>query len=162
MVSKASRSQQWSLLFDSSPFRTAHYSTLLLLAVHVLDNWYTVLCVGEHFWSVLCTWLSFRCMQTCQPYSIAAGFNPQFIPSLQSIITLFSRPLTQGSFLVHVLFINLFVARMCYSDGKCLQFDVSCRPCCFGCLAAASVLSMTAASDVNATCCSGCTIDKTQ
>eukprot|EP00877_Chromochloris_zofingiensis_P013607 jgi/Chrzof1/84/Cz01g02290.t1 len=45
------------------------------------------------------------------------GFNPQFIPSLQSIITLFSRPLTQGSFLVHVLFINLFVARMCYSDG---------------------------------------------
>jgi hypothetical protein len=54
----------------------------------------------------------------------AGGFNPQFFPSLDSISTLFSRPATAASFLLHILAINLFLGRRIYLDGAW---------CCSGC-----------------------------
>lgn len=49
---------------------------------------------------------------------LVGGFSPQFFPTLDSIATLFSRPATAASFLVHLLYINLFMARTLYMDGQ--------------------------------------------
>ncbi|GBF97735.1 hypothetical protein Rsub_10899 [Raphidocelis subcapitata] len=45
------------------------------------------------------------------------GFNPQFLPSLDSVATLFSRSFTSASFLLHTVFINMFAARWIYNNG---------------------------------------------
>ncbi|EFN59898.1 hypothetical protein CHLNCDRAFT_132919 [Chlorella variabilis] len=45
------------------------------------------------------------------------GFNPQFMPSLAGICTLFSRWLTAASLWVHLLAVNLFAARELYMEG---------------------------------------------
>ncbi|BDA46127.1 probable protein ABA DEFICIENT 4, chloroplastic [Coccomyxa sp. Obi] len=45
------------------------------------------------------------------------GFNPQFIPKLQGIMSLFSRMVTAASLWVHLLSINLFAARSAYLQG---------------------------------------------
>ncbi|KAL4427483.1 hypothetical protein ABPG77_000772 [Micractinium sp. CCAP 211/92] len=45
------------------------------------------------------------------------GFNPQFMPSLAGICTLFSRWLTAASLWVHLLAVNLFAARDMYLQG---------------------------------------------
>jgi hypothetical protein len=47
----------------------------------------------------------------------AGGFNPQFFPTLESVQTLFGRPFTAASFLLHVLAINLISARSAFIDG---------------------------------------------
>jgi hypothetical protein len=47
----------------------------------------------------------------------AGGFNPQFMPSLDGICTLFSRWLTAASLWVHLLAVNLFAAREMYLEG---------------------------------------------
>lgn len=47
----------------------------------------------------------------------AGGFNPQFMPSLGGICTLFSRWLTAASLWVHLLAVNLFAAREMYLEG---------------------------------------------
>lgn len=46
------------------------------------------------------------------------GFNPQFMPSLAGICTLFSRWLTAASLWVHLLAVNLFAARELYMEGE--------------------------------------------
>ncbi|PRW60847.1 ABA DEFICIENT chloroplastic-like isoform X3 [Chlorella sorokiniana] len=46
------------------------------------------------------------------------GFNPQFMPSLSGICTLFSRWLTAASLWVHLLAVNLFAAREMYLEGQ--------------------------------------------
>lgn len=48
------------------------------------------------------------------------GFKPQFFPSLQGIMRLFSRPVTAASLVVHLLSINLFAARLLYLAGACV------------------------------------------
>jgi hypothetical protein len=48
----------------------------------------------------------------------AGGFNPQFFPTLGSVMALFSRPFTAASFLLHVAAINLIAARSAYLDGE--------------------------------------------
>lgn len=48
----------------------------------------------------------------------AGGFNPQFMPSLPGICTLFSRWLTAASLWVHLLAVNLFAARDMYLQGE--------------------------------------------
>lgn len=45
------------------------------------------------------------------------GVNPQFMPSLAGICTLFSRWRTAASLWVHLLAINLFAAREMYLEG---------------------------------------------
>eukprot|EP00195_Chlamydomonas_chlamydogama_P006610 CAMPEP_0202904966 /NCGR_PEP_ID=MMETSP1392-20130828/31944_1 /ASSEMBLY_ACC=CAM_ASM_000868 /TAXON_ID=225041 /ORGANISM="Chlamydomonas chlamydogama, Strain SAG 11-48b" /LENGTH=268 /DNA_ID=CAMNT_0049592863 /DNA_START=47 /DNA_END=853 /DNA_ORIENTATION=+ len=54
------------------------------------------------------------------PGNLAAGlqgFNPQFFPQLEGIITLFGRPMTASSLLVHLMAVNLFLARSIFLDG---------------------------------------------
>lgn len=55
------------------------------------------------------------------PGSLAEGFkggyNPQFMPSLPGICTLFSRWRTAASLWVHLLAVNLFAARDLYLQG---------------------------------------------
>lgn len=51
------------------------------------------------------------------PATCADGFNPQFFPTLDSVQTLFSRPFTAASFLLHALAINLVAARSAFIDG---------------------------------------------
>ncbi|KAG1665276.1 hypothetical protein FOA52_015853 [Chlamydomonas sp. UWO 241] len=48
---------------------------------------------------------------------LKGGFNPQFFPRLDGVMTLFSRPLTSASWLVHVWAINLFAGRHVFLDG---------------------------------------------
>jgi hypothetical protein len=48
----------------------------------------------------------------------AGGFNPQFFPTLGSVMALFSRPFTAASFLLHAAAINLIAARSAYLDGE--------------------------------------------
>jgi hypothetical protein len=43
-----------------------------------------------------------------------AGFSPQFFPKLTGIMTLFSRSATAASLWVHILAVNMFVARSVY------------------------------------------------
>lgn len=50
---------------------------------------------------------------------VAGGFNPQFFPKLAGIQTLFSRPATTASWVLHILAINLFLGRTIYLDGAC-------------------------------------------
>ena len=57
--------------------------------------------------------LTARCVRCVVP----GGFKPQFFPNLQGIMRLFSRPITAASLLVHLLSINLFVARSLYLAG---------------------------------------------
>ncbi|GMH37518.1 hypothetical protein BSKO_05391 [Bryopsis sp. KO-2023] len=45
------------------------------------------------------------------------GFKPQFFPKLESISALFGRLTTAASVWIHILIINLFVARLCYFKG---------------------------------------------
>eukprot|EP00882_Tetradesmus_deserticola_P020125 GHRQ01021692.1.p1 GENE.GHRQ01021692.1~~GHRQ01021692.1.p1 ORF type:complete len:175 (+),score=94.04 GHRQ01021692.1:150-674(+) len=48
---------------------------------------------------------------------LTGGFNPQFFPTLGSVMALFSRPFTAASFLLHAAAINLIAARSVYLDG---------------------------------------------
>lgn len=52
---------------------------------------------------------------------LKGGFNPQFFPTLGSVMALFSRPFTAASFLLHVAAINLIAARSAYLDGLVLR-----------------------------------------
>lgn len=52
------------------------------------------------------------------PHPRTGGFNPQFFPTISSVQTLFSRPFTAASFLLHVAAINLIAARSAYLDGE--------------------------------------------
>ena len=48
------------------------------------------------------------------------GWNPQFFPKLDGIVTLFSRVPTAASLWVHLLAVNVFAAREIYLDGALL------------------------------------------
>lgn len=48
---------------------------------------------------------------------LSRGWNPQFLPSLPGICTLFSRVTTAASLWVHLLAVNLFAARSAYLEG---------------------------------------------
>ena len=48
---------------------------------------------------------------------LANGFNPQFLPRLDGIMTLLSRRATTASAWVHIACINLFVARFAALDA---------------------------------------------
>ena len=48
----------------------------------------------------------------------AGGFNPQFFPKLDGIMSLFSRVVTAASLWVHLLAINLFSARTILQEGS--------------------------------------------
>lgn len=61
------------------------------------------------------------------PSAPAGGFNPQFMPSLTGICTLFSRWLTAASLWVHLLAVNLFAAREMYLEGALLPGTVQQR-----------------------------------
>ena len=65
---------------------------------------------GVTFWLPLLTALP--------PWYHAGGFNPQFMPSLAGICTLFSRWGTAASLWVHLLAVNLFAAREMYLEGE--------------------------------------------
>lgn len=56
--------------------------------------------------------------------AFAGGFKPQFIPSITGISTLFSRTLTAASLWVHVLAINLFLARTIFCEGELFGLSV--------------------------------------
>ncbi|CAL5227858.1 g10892 [Coccomyxa viridis] len=47
----------------------------------------------------------------------SGGFNPQFFPKLEGIMSLFSRGVTAASLWVHLLAINLFSARTILREG---------------------------------------------
>lgn len=47
----------------------------------------------------------------------AGGFKPQFFPRLEGISALFSQPATAASWVLHILAINLVLARSIYLDG---------------------------------------------
>jgi len=53
----------------------------------------------------------------------AGGFNPQFIPRLEGIMSLFSRVVTAASLWVHLLAINLFSARTILREGASLNIS---------------------------------------
>lgn len=57
----------------------------------------------------------------------AGGWNPQFMPSLAGICTLFSRWATAASLWVHLLAVNLFAAREMYLEGA----RSGCVLCCW-------------------------------
>jgi hypothetical protein len=48
---------------------------------------------------------------------LVGGWNPQFLPSLSGIVTLFSRVPTAASLWVHLLAVDLFAARHMYLEG---------------------------------------------
>lgn len=48
---------------------------------------------------------------------LSGGFNPQFIPRLEGIMTLFSRLGVAASWVLHILCINLFASRWCLMEG---------------------------------------------
>ena len=56
---------------------------------------------------------------------------PQFFPSLDGIVKLFSRPATAASLWIHLLCINLFAARWAYFDGAHHSHHV-CAPLACG------------------------------
>lgn len=56
---------------------------------------------------------------------VSTGFNPQFIPKLEGISTLFSRLTTAASVWVHILIINLFMARQSYLEGEIFIYHSS-------------------------------------
>ena len=51
-------------------------------------------------------------------YHAGGKLAPQFFPSLEGIVQLFSRPATAASLWIHLLCINLFAARWAYQDGE--------------------------------------------
>lgn len=52
------------------------------------------------------------------PYC-AGGFNPQFLPKLEGIASLFGRLPVTASWVLHIMCVNLFSARWCLLDGRC-------------------------------------------
>ena len=48
----------------------------------------------------------------------AGGFQPQFVPSLAGIMTLFSRTATAASLWLHLVAGNLFAARAVFLEGR--------------------------------------------
>lgn len=104
---------------------------LLLFALMVLLGWWTkvqeLMKSNWIFMPLILTYLLLL-VQSWQPDTLSlmmpgnlqtglSGLEPQFFPSIESISTLFSRSTTVGSFLVHLLLLNVFVARSCFLDG---------------------------------------------